>query len=85
MKKKTMPENAAPVAGRICWLCAFLEFEPGEPGYSELTPGADMVLRCGKGYWNANDCYTQFELGRALALAERCARYKPHPSLGVTP
>ena len=31
---------------RLCWFCEHFQFEAGEQGYSEVTPGYDSTSEC---------------------------------------
>lgn len=80
MKPTKMPILPAPVRGRICWLCEHVRFETGDAGYSEMTPGTDFDLCCGRDYWDFN----QFEDGLTefrdkLKSAEVCADFVKRP------
>jgi hypothetical protein len=49
----------------------------GSPGYSEVTPGYDFELYCGKNYWkfdNYGDTLEDFRL--KLQSAELCANFE---------
>lgn len=67
---KTIIEN------RICWACKYVLYSPGERNYSELTPGWDASLECGKGYWKIdfNRDYLS-SVREKLTSAIRCAEY----------
>jgi hypothetical protein len=70
---KKLPISAEIVRGRICWLCEHIYLSPGECGYSEYTPGSDMVLECGKQYWDFDTTGDGLaELKSKLMSAERC-------------
>ncbi len=74
---KTMPRAASSTKGRVCWLCEHVMFFAGSPGYSELTPGNNFELSCGKHYWEFDqfdDTLDQFR--DKLMSAERCADFK---------
>ena len=36
---------------KICLFCKNFKYEPGEPGYSDVTPGSDLEVGCYLGYW----------------------------------
>ena len=78
--KKQMPLLAEPVPNRLCWECPHIDFSPGSPGYSDMTPGYDMSLDCGKGYWKFDPHGELTGLREGLTSAERCADFSPATS-----
>ena len=77
---KKMPVGPR-VEGRICWSCRHVWFSAGSPGYSEMTPGSDFELQCGKSYWafdNCGDSLNEFRM--KLQSAETCASFEAHES-----
>ena len=40
---------------KLCFFCKHFDFDGGEPGYSEMTPGYGMHLKCGIGVWDAGE------------------------------
>lgn len=78
-RKKTIPLLEVPVPGRICWSCRHVLFDTGEPGYSEYTPGSEMSLSCGRGYWEFHQYEDSLAVFREkLQSAERCADFTRH-------
>jgi hypothetical protein len=74
LKKMPLTER---VEHRVCWSCEHLYFFAGSPGYSELTPGDDFSMECGKDYWrfeNYDDGLTEFRA--KLQSAEVCGSFK---------
>jgi hypothetical protein len=62
-----------------CWIVqpATKGATPGEPHYSELTPGSDFSLSCGKRYWEFDQVMDGLDDFRnKLLSAERCADFK---------
>jgi hypothetical protein len=39
------------VTVRLCLLCEHWSFSPGDPGWSEVTPGWDATCECTRGHW----------------------------------
>lgn len=81
-KRKRLPVIQEPVVGRVCWLCEHVQFQLAQPGYSDLTPGSDFHLECGKGYWE----FDAFEDGldefrEQLEAAERCSDFEKRESI----
>ena len=77
MRVKRMPLLEQSVPNRCCWSCEHVEFYQGSPGYSEMTPGNDFELECGKDYWEFDNCGdTLDDFREKLELAERCADFK---------
>ena len=37
---------------KLCVFCKNWDFNGGDPGYSELTPGYDASMRCAKRMWD---------------------------------
>jgi len=62
---------------RLCIFCQHFRFYSGEPAYSELTPGADMVLKCAKGYWNAREFISEDDYRTEMLRARTCKDWKP--------
>jgi hypothetical protein len=76
--KKKMPLREFPIPGRICWLCQHVYFSQGSPGYSDLTPGYDFELSCGKQFWEFDSHMDGLdEFREKLESAERCAAFEP--------
>ena len=60
-----------------CLRCKHLYYQEATPEYSELTPGTDMGLQCGRGHWNYDQFHTsQEELAAMLERAEICPDYE---------
>lgn len=36
---------------KLCLFCRHFVFEPGEPDWSDVTPGYAPDIRCGLGHW----------------------------------
>lgn len=36
---------------KLCVMCEHWEFDGGEQGYSEMTPGYSASMGCRKGHW----------------------------------
>jgi hypothetical protein len=64
---------------RLCWLCKHFDFEEGSPHCSEVTPGYDFHMRCGKSHWDFNNTKSSEEdFKRYLTMATKCEDYKKH-------
>ena len=57
---------------KSCIVCKHLSFDPGEEGYSEVTPGHPMFLECTKGHWAAEEFMNTNYLRLGLTSAESC-------------
>lgn len=57
---------------QCCILCKYFYFSPGSPGYSELTPGTDWVMYCGKNHWDMSGYISEEEYRKNLLKAENC-------------
>jgi hypothetical protein len=77
--RKNMPLLKKSIPGRLCWECVHQYYSPGDAGYSELTPGYAMTLRCSKSYWEFDSYSDQPTLRECLTRAERCADFKTTP------
>lgn len=77
--EKKIPLTKEPIEqGRICWGCTYIYFINSSPDWSDMTPGSNFELSCGKGYWEFDsdvDGLTQFR--EKLQTAERCLAYTP--------
>ena len=62
---------------KLCWWCRYFEYEDGDRGYSEYTPGYDPTLTCKKKKW-VFDFFAsnQDELRQCLSYAEKCDSYE---------
>jgi hypothetical protein len=52
---------------KLCLFCKNFYFNPGEKGYSDMTPGYDTTLGCNLGYWDilnidAEESYRECQL-----------------------
>lgn len=62
---------------KICLFCEHFYLSTGEPGYSDMTPGSDMTIRCLKGYWDVDNYEDTTETYRQkLLTAKTCKDYK---------
>ena len=62
---------------KLCVFCKHFEFDEGEEGYSELTPGSDTLMGCDLGKW---DHYNLEGFGpdgfrKTILQAESCKDY----------
>ena len=64
--------------GKICTDCRHCELDYDE-GYSDVTPGAGLMVDCLKGVWEIRDPYgdLKFKLSDKLKMAEGCEHYEP--------
>lgn len=60
-----------------CLFCQQYYFDPGEPGYSELTPGVDTSYGCKKEIWDDDSTDTEEDYFRNMRTAETCEFFKP--------
>lgn len=68
---------------RLCIFCHHFEFYPGEPGYSEYTPGADTVIRCRLGFWSTSTYWDENDYRRGMLQAKTCQRFQWVPLVDV--
>lgn len=66
-------------APRNCLACTHCYFEGGSHHYSELTPGAPMILRCEKDHWDAEGRFSKEALVTGLDKALTCKDWNPEP------
>ncbi len=59
---------------KTCIPCKYFEFEPGEQGYSECTPGTNFRCYCKAGHFDnrANDIFGTEDYVDDLMTAIRC-------------
>lgn len=72
---------------KLCVMCEHWDFDGGEPGYSELTPGYDASMDCRKGHWGKRfriyDISGPEGFRKQISMAETCPDYSsPSTSLG---
>jgi hypothetical protein len=62
---------------KLCYACKHFEFDPGEPGYSEYTPGSDAHMSCGKDHWCLDNMgYGGKSLAEHLERAKTCKDFE---------
>jgi hypothetical protein len=61
--------------GTTCLLCKSFYFDPGEPAYSECTPGSDMSIGCMK-VWSLDGDDTEDTYREKMLSAEWCEDYE---------
>jgi hypothetical protein len=62
----------------LCLVCRHLVWSNARPGYSDMTPGDDLYIACGKGYWNFDSYMTEpVEWARMIQSAESCNDFDP--------
>lgn len=61
-----------PKEDRLCWFCPHFEFYSGSPAYSEVTPGCEGSLLCGKGHWDGENIWSNKQFGNAMLMAKTC-------------
>jgi hypothetical protein len=60
-----------------------MAFDPGDPGYSEMTPGYAWFSHCLKGHWEMRGYdVTMDEYRSNLLRANQCKDFEPVESLG---
>jgi len=61
---------------KTCILCDHIHINSAEGGYSEMTPGCDMSIYCGKDHWSV-DIYTDYveDYRRKLLKAQSCLEF----------
>lgn len=66
---------------KACHQCEHFNFWTGSHGYSEMTPGSDAALECGKQHWRVRMFDDDVSTVRGyFAQAETCpdwAKYTP--------
>lgn len=76
-KRKKLPIIAVARPDHVCWFCDHIIFSAGSPCYSEVTPGTDFSLECGRGYWEFDQYGDSLDDFREqLETAQRCADFK---------
>ncbi len=61
---------------RLCLFCTEFKWEEGCTGWSEMTPGWDARMECGKHVWKVDLIDLDTESFRALMLtAQACETY----------
>lgn len=66
-----------------CVNCKYFYFSGAEPGYSEMTPGSDMVLNCEKDHWDTQRrskkvfwVDNQDDFRKAMAMSKTCKDFE---------
>lgn len=61
---------------KLCWWCKHFYYTQGDSGYSELTPGYDMDMSCGKSKWKYDSCSTTLdEFRKNIESAKDCDKF----------
>jgi len=61
-----------------CLLCKHFYLISGSPGYSEYTPGSDLVIGCDRNVWEFDSSMTsEDEFLGFMNTANTCDRYEP--------
>lgn len=61
---------------KLCLFCKKFLYEPGEPDWSEHTPGCDAVMRCRLGCFTIDlneDSLAEYR--RKILTAQNCAHF----------
>ena len=62
---------------RVCWECEHIIFNTAERDWSDVTPGDDFRLSCGKSYWEFEQYKDDLpDFRRKLESAETCKDFK---------
>lgn len=65
---------------KLCVFCKHWDFNGGEPGYSEMTPGIDTSMGCRKGKYGRrfrlDDIYSERGFREHIKQAESCDSYE---------
>lgn len=66
------------MSNKTCLDCEHCYVSPGDPGYSEYTPGFDADMYCGKSHWKY-DAYNdgRKELRDKFYMALTCPDFVP--------
>ena len=51
-KKKKIGPPSKFDGTKLCWWCKHFRYDTGDGGYSEMTPGYEMTMRCNKDHWD---------------------------------
>jgi|GEM_PF-5732919 len=62
---------------KLCIFCQYFDLDMGEPGYSELTPGANANIGCGKDHWDMSNYGDTREFRENIIRASICNDYYP--------
>lgn len=57
---------------KLCLFCKHFYFNPGELAYSDVTPGSNMSIGCGKGHWNEDSFYHEESYRACQLKAQTC-------------
>lgn len=60
---------------KACWWCIYFDFDSGDPGCSDYTPGWAFSMKCRKNHWKF-DMDSQEHFGKCLSTAETCEDFK---------
>lgn len=59
-----------------CYDCHWFTFNPGHPGYSEVTPGSDMNFGCYKGIWDGSELSSEADFATKIVTATNCDEFE---------
>ena len=60
----------------ICLFCTLFEWIPGEPDWSDVTPGVETKIGCGRGIWEVDFLYmTTTAFRQAMITAKTCEHF----------
>ena len=66
---------------KLCVFCKHWEFEEGQQGFSEMTPGSNASMGCDKGHFGEDFCIYDIQgssgFREIIIKAETCPDYTP--------
>lgn len=60
---------------RLCYNCRYC-YVVDDPGYSEVTPGAGLMIRCARGHWDFGLDPTRQNLRDSMRKAVDCKDFE---------
>ena len=64
---------------KLCVFCEHWEFDGGEQGYSEMTPGTNASMGCKKEHWDGKrmvDIWSEVDFRKIILTAKDCKDYE---------
>ena len=83
-ERQMLPHECGPTT-RTCLCCEHFDYDPGSPGYSEVTPGWEGHSECLKGNWTSHKFDGPSDVWRAMTQAPACPHFKHVALVQVTP
>lgn len=61
---------------KLCLFCKHFYFDPGEPDYSDVTPGSDMSIGCRLGFWSEDSFWDEDGYRECQLKARTCPKFE---------